>query len=115
MATQIETMLNEADIPVEFEDAREEALVRLAANGQDVQAFLDSPAGRFVIGCAVQESVELEQAMARCSTWGPLGRRKLRRLQQKHAAIELSIGWLTEAVRLGIASERQLEADQYTE
>ena len=109
MSTLIEEMLGDAEIPVEYADQREEVLVRLAAQGQDVRSFLESPTGQYVIGAAVQDTVELERKIAKTWVLGPVGKRKLRRLQLEHKAIEMSIAWITESVKIGMDAERALQ------
>lgn len=109
MSTAIEQQLATAEITVEFEDAREEALVRQAVQGRDTHDFLSSPVGRFVVGAALQDQSEIEEQLATTSVVSEEGVRTVRELQQKHQAIGMAITWLTEAIQLGTMAERQLK------
>ena len=110
MPSKIEQQLADAEVSVEFEDEREEALVRLAVQGKDVQDWLHSPVGRFVIGAAAQDQAEIESLLPVIRPNTFFRRRKITELQQKHEAIGLAIQWLTEAVKLGLMAERDLQA-----
>lgn len=113
MPRQVEELLADAEIPVEFEDQREEALYRVAVQGNDVRGFLDSPAGKFVIGAALQDQAEIEHKLATTSVM--FGRKKIQELQLEHRAITLAISWLTDAVRIGLDGERTIMDERYSE
>ena len=108
MATTAEQMLFDAEVPVYFADEREEQLVRQAAQGQDAEAFMLSNVGRFVCGAAVQDQREIEAALVNIRPWTPWGRRKIRKLQLKHQAIELGISYLCDQVQIGKGAEMVL-------
>lgn len=108
MTTKAETYLHDAEVPVEFADEREEQLVRQAAHGEDARAWLESPVGRFVCGAAVQDQRDIEAQLATIRPNTPWRRRKITELQQKHDAISLAVGWITEQVALGAAAKREL-------
>ena len=103
MPHKLENMLANAEVSVEFEDEREEALIRLAVQGKDVHEFLESTVGRFVIGAARQDQVDIENKLTSLKPNTPWRRRKIVELQQEYEAIGLAIQWLTEAVRIGMA------------
>jgi hypothetical protein len=109
MPLDIEAQLAEAEVTVEFEDAREEALIRQAVLGKDADDFLHSPVGRFVVGAALQDQAFIEEQLTKVSVLTPFGKRKILKLQQKHEAVGLAISWLTDAIRLGHMAERALE------
>lgn len=108
MTTKAEEYLHNAEVPIEFEDAREESLVRQAALGEDALSWLESPVGRFVCGAAVQDQREIEILLPTIRPNTPWRRRRIVDLQQKHEAITLAIGWITEQVTLGAAAKREL-------
>lgn len=110
MPSKLEQQLANAEVSVEFEDEREEALVRQAVQGKDVHDWLHTPAGRFVIGAAVQDQRDIEAKLTSLRPNTFLRRRKITELQQDYAAIGLAIQWLTEAVTLGLMAERELQA-----
>jgi hypothetical protein len=109
MPTELEQQLAEAEVTVEFEDAREEALIRTAVVGKDAHDFLSSSVGQYVIGAAHQDQIAIQEALTTVNPLSLFGRRKIARLQQDHKAIKLALSWLTEAVRIGQMAERQLE------
>lgn len=111
MATSAARLLHEAEVPVEFEDAREEALIRQAVLGSEAQDFLLSQVGRFVSGAAVQDQNAILEKLTTIKPNTPWRRRSIEALQQEYRAIELAIGWLTEAVKLGSAAHRQAQID----
>lgn len=110
MPHKLENMLANAEVSVEFEDEREEALIRMAVQGKDVHEFLEGTVGRFVIGAARQDQVDIEEQLTSLKPNTPWRRRKIVELQQRYEAIGLAIQWLTEAVRIGMSAERDLEA-----
>lgn len=99
-------MLHDAEISVDFEDQRDQILIAQAVNGKDSVDFLCSSVGRWVTGAAVQEQSEIERELAAVAPWR---KKKITRLQLKHQAITLAIGWITEAVNLGEAAMRELQ------
>jgi len=109
MPSKLEEMLHTAEIPVEFSDAREERLVREAAIGKDVHEWLSSHIGEFVIGAAIQDQQAIEEKLSRLRPNTPWRRRKISELQNEHQAIEMAIGWLCEAVQIGLMAERELQ------
>jgi len=110
MPTKAEEYLHDAEVPVEFEDANEEILVRQAVMGRDAQDWLLSPVGRWVSGAAVQDQREIESKLTTIKPNTPWRRRRITELQQQYQAISLAIGWLSEAVKLGAAAERELHS-----
>lgn len=112
MPTEAERQFQDAEFTVEFQDRREEALIRTAVLGQEARDFLESSVGRYVIGAAAQDQGEIERQLTEVSPWN---RRRILRLQQKHQAVSMAIGWLTEMVRDGAHSERQLELEEVKE
>jgi len=110
MPTKIEEQLHDAEITVEFEDQREETLVRQAVIGQDVHDWLSSDVGRWVIGAALQDQAVIEEKLISIRPNTPWRRRKITELQQQHEAIGLAVGWLSESVKLGMAAVRELKA-----
>ena len=110
MPTVVENFLESAEVPIEFEDEREEALVRIAVQGHESHDFLTGTVGRFVIGAALQDQSDIEEQLTRIKPNTPWRRRKIGDLQQKHEAITLAVGWLCESVRLGMEAHRELES-----
>jgi hypothetical protein len=108
MTTQLEANLADAEVSVEFEDEREESLVRTAVVGKDAEDFLASSVGQFVIGSAHQDQVAIQEKLTGVSPMSLFGRRKIAKLQMEHRAIELGISWLLDAIRIGKMAERQL-------
>lgn len=109
MASKTERELHDAEISVEFEDAREEALVRQAVVGRDVRDWFDTTAGRFVRGAAVQEQRQIEQELVTIPPMGEENIQRIEELRKKHSAIAYAISWLAEAVKIGQESERELQ------
>jgi hypothetical protein len=109
LTSKLEATLAEAEIPIEFEDEREEALVRTAVVGKDAHDWLSSQLGQFVIGSAYQDQIKIQEALTKVSPLSLFGRRKIAKLQQRHEAVEMAIEWLTDAVRVGMMAERRLE------
>lgn len=110
MPTEVDAQLQEAEITIEFEDAREEALIREAVMGLEADDFLHSDLGRFVVGSAVQDQQEIEAKLARVNPHSIFGRRKIAKLQQEHRAVQMAVSWLTDCVRVGKVAQRELEA-----
>lgn len=108
MTTKAEEYLANAEVPIEFASAREEELVRQAAQGQDAREFLLSPIGRFVSGAAVQDQRDIEIKLTAIKPNTPWRRRRITELQQQHDAITRAIGWLCEQVNIGAGAERVL-------
>lgn len=98
MTSAIDHMLHDAEISPEFEDKREEMLIASVINGEDCDNFLRSPVGEWVLGSARQEQQELEEAIMRVAPWR---KRKIQRMQMRHQAIAMAVGWLCEAVSDG--------------
>ena len=109
MPQKIEQYLQDAEVPLEFEDEREESLVRQAVLGHDIQDWLASPVGRWVAGCAAQDQRDIEEQLTTVKPNTPWRRRRIAELQQKHEAITMAIAWLSEAVKLGATAHRELE------
>lgn len=109
MPTKAEELLGYAEVSVEFEDAREEELIRIGVMGEDTRDWLNSELGRFVMAAAVEDQRSLEGKMARTWIIGPIGKRKMRKLQMQHEAISLAIGWLTERITMGMEAQRILD------
>ncbi|RLA45200.1 MAG: hypothetical protein DRH08_14445 [Deltaproteobacteria bacterium] len=105
-------MLHNAEVSVEFQDQHEESLYREAIQGKDVEDFLSSPAGRFVLGAACQDQLEIEEQLTKVFPWR---KRRIAQLQQKHQAITMAVEWLTSAVNIGLTSHRELDDDHYEE
>lgn len=112
MPTETERQFSEAEVSVEFASKREEELIAAAVAGRDAHDWLHTSVGRYVIGAAVQDQQDIERRLASVSPWN---RRRILRLQQKHQAVELAVGWLTEMVKNGQHAEQQLELEQTTE
>ena len=108
MPTKVEEYLHDAEVPIEFEDEREEILVRQAVQGKDVQDWLLSPVGRWVCGAGAMDQRDIESQLVTIKPNTPWRRRKITELQQQYEAINLAIGWLSEAVKIGAAAEREL-------
>jgi len=106
MPSNVVQMLHDAEIPFEFEDQREEGLYREAIQGKDVEDFLNSPAGRFVLGAACQDQQAIEEQLTRVKPWR---KRRITELQCEHRAVTLAIEWLTSAVNIGLSSHRELD------
>jgi len=98
-------MLNDAEIPFEFDDQREEILYREAIQGKDVEDFLNSAPGRYVLGAACQDLRTIEEQLTKVWPWR---KRRIAVLQRKHEAITLAVEWLTSAVNIGLSSTREL-------
>lgn len=109
MPQVIHQMLADAEIPADFLDAREDELIAVAMLGKDVEDFLLSPPGQYVIGSAAQDQRDIEEALTHANPNSMFGRRKIARLQQQHQAITLAITWLTEAVKTGMSSQRDFD------
>lgn len=109
IGNQAEKELHNAEVSVQFEDEREEALVRQAVVGRDVRDWFDTAPGRYVRGCAVQEQREIEMELVTIPPVGEDNIRKIEELRKKHAAIGYAISWLGEAITIGNMSERELQ------
>jgi hypothetical protein len=107
MPAELERILQNAEVPVEFESQEEEILIRTAVMGEDAREWMvTNPVGRYVIGAALQDQSDIETAIMRTPLWR---KRKHHDLRAKHAAIGNAIRWLTEAVQVGMSAESQLE------
>lgn len=112
MATELEESISHGEVPVAFEDAREEELIRVAVVGRDAQDFFYSPLGRFVLGTALQDTRDIEQQLTRIKPNTPWRRRKITELQNEHRSIKMAIAWLNDAIRTGDQAETELNLPQ---
>ncbi|MCB2130882.1 MAG: hypothetical protein KDE03_17895 [Rhodobacteraceae bacterium] len=108
MASLIEQSLANAEVPLHFENQREEILIRQAVQGRDAQEFMMSPVGKFVAGAAVQEQQMIEAAIIKIKPNTRWRRRRISELQQKHDAITMAVQWLCEQVNIGAEAEKAL-------
>ena len=115
MPDRIEAALHEAEVQVEFENPREESMIRVAVVGRDAHDFLNTSVGKFVIGAALQDQIEIESKLASLKPNTPWRRRKITELQQQHEAITRAVAWLTDMVVLGQQTQDQLEAERVRE
>ena len=74
--------------------------------GLDVQAFLQSPVGRYLIGKAENERAA---ALERLATVNPDDTKDVRRAQNKVAVIDLIQSWLAEAITEAGVAENDLQ------
>lgn len=81
-------------------------LVAEAVLGRDAEDFIQSDIGRYIIGCAEQESHEAMDQLKRVYPWR---RRKIQELQNKIHRAESIQSWLAELVIKGKQAIQQLE------
>lgn len=81
-------------------------LVAEAVLGRDAEDFIQSDIGRYIIGCAEQESYEAMDQLKRIYPWR---RRKIQELQNKIYRAESIQSWLAELVIKGKQAIQQLE------
>lgn len=81
-------------------------LVAEAVLGRDAEDFIQSDIGRYIIGCAEQESHEAMDQLKRVYPWR---RRKIQELQNKIYRAESIQSWLAELVIKGKQAVQQLE------
>jgi len=108
MGQSIEEQLASAEMSIEFEDAREESLIREAVKGQEAREWLLSPVGRSVIEKAREDQEYLRAKIAQIRPNTPWRRRKIEELQQEYRSIQRAISWLADTVRIGVEAEREL-------
>lgn len=76
--------------------------------GKDVEEFIQSDIGRYLIGCAEQESSDALEQLKRVFPWR---RRKITELQNRIWRAESFQSWLAELVIQGKQALQQLEED----
>lgn len=76
--------------------------------GRDVEDFVNSDIGKYVIGCAEQEAQEAMEQLKRCHPWR---RRRITELQNKIWRAESVQSWLAELVIKGKQALTQLEEE----
>jgi hypothetical protein len=96
---------------LEFSSAAEREQFAQAKLGEDAIAFLTSPVGRYLRGCAKQEIESLRDALEECNPDSRFGRRKIRSLQKKAEAARYFETWMAEVISVGEFAYRQLEAE----
>ena len=81
-------------------------LLAEAMIGRDAEDFIESDIGRYIIGCAEQESHEATEQLKRVYPWR---RRKIQELQNKIYRAESIQSWLAELVISGKQALQSLE------
>ena len=98
---------------ISFVDKAEQTYFAQAQLGDDIYAFLKSPTGRYLHGCAKQEVEALRDAMEGfdpTTFWGRWrAQRKLRKLQIRAKAARYFMTWMAEAIQQGEHAFKQLE------
>lgn len=92
-----------------FIDQAEATYFAQAQLGDDVRAFLTSPVGKYLHGCAKQELEAVRDAMEDFNPNSFWGRRKLRKLQIRAKAARMFMAWCAEAITQGEMSYQQLK------
>ena len=77
--------------------------------GEDVETFLNSDIGRFLVGRAEQEATEAMQELKRCFPWR---RRRITELQTRIWRAESIQRWLGELIIQGRQAMTQIEQSE---
>jgi hypothetical protein len=97
---------------IDFVDATERTYFAQAQVGEQMHAFLRSPEGRYLHGCAKREVEMLRDELESLNVDGWFtffGKRKLRRLQRKAEAARFFMTWCAEAIQEGKQAFNELE------
>jgi len=86
---------------IHFIDDRERILFAEAELGEKTIEFLNTPTGKYLRGCALQEIEALRDALEMCNPSSLFGRRKIRRLQERAHAARYVLKWISEAIENG--------------
>lgn len=84
----------------------DETLLAEAIVGKDAEDFVNSEIGRYIIGCAEQESADAMDQLKRVFPWR---RRKIQELQNKIYRAESIQSWLAELVIKGKQAMQTLD------
>ena len=88
--------------------SQEDPLVQFAAFGREVDIFLRSDIGDFLVKRSEEEITEAVQALKTVHPWR---RRRIQELQNKIAVAERFQLWLADAIADGQTAMQQLEED----
>lgn len=108
----METMRNDdTDLinRLDFVDEQERIHFANAQLGEQIRAFLVSPAGRYLHGRAKQLLLQSQEDALGCNPDSFFGRRKLRRIQQDADVARRFMTWCADAIVEGEASYRELQ------
>lgn len=94
---------------LEFVDAREREHFAKAQLGEQIRAFLTSPAGRFLHGRAKLQLQEAQVQALDCNLDSFFGRRKLKRLQKEGGIATAFMSWCADALQEAELSYRELQ------
>ena len=86
----------------------EQPTVRTAVFGKQVEHFLESDIGEYLIQCARQQSEEWTEKLKVINCWET---EKIMGIQMKIQVAELFIGWLGDAVRAGMQATQHIQED----
>ena len=86
----------------------DQELLAEAVIGKDAEDFIQSDIGRYILGCAEQESNEAMEQLKRVYPWR---RRKIQELQNQIYRAESIQSWLAELVIKGKQAIQQLDGD----
>lgn len=93
-------------------DTADKELEAIAAGGMDVEAFMRSTVGRYVLNRAQEE---IEEARTQLEAVDPEDPKAIRDLQFVIAVARATTSWLSEAVAEGKNAEEQLAAREHTD
>lgn len=104
-------MSAKADNVIEYDFLNEQERLYFAEArlGIEVEKFLKSDVGRYLHGRARQEYEEAKELMLECNPSTLLGRRKIRKLQNKAQTAARFMQWCAEGIANGRGAEVQLE------
>lgn len=94
---------------LDFIDENERLHFANAQLGEQVRAFLVSPAGRYLHGRAKQQLLQAQEDALTCNPDSFFGRRKLRKIQRSAEVASLFMQWCADAITEGEASYRELQ------
>lgn len=85
--------------------AQSHAVLREVALGMDVQAFLQGPIGRYLIGRAEETRASALEALVHCD---PENAASVRAYQNQVAVVDMVQQWLADAITEGRKHEQEL-------
>ena len=94
---------------LEFVNDQERIHFATAQLGEQVRAFLVSPAGRYLHGRAKQQLDECKEKAIKCNPNSLFGRRKLKGAQHDAGVAEAFIQWCVDAIQEGEVSANELK------
>lgn len=86
----------------------DDPVLRTAVFGKQVEQFLETDIGAYLLQCASHQSEEWTQKLKRADPWD---QEKIMGAQMKIHVAELFIDWLGDAVRAGLQATEHIKED----